>query len=282
MVKSKFSRLRSVLICCTVQKFNVSRCSKICPVGAECRARHPVRLGIAPPGDSPGIGAGLIVLAAVTSVLSLAKQLPLQNVLAAAVITAFLGGIAFSLTAQPAIAMPFGPIVFQPGAGSKIFSAVPWPLPLLCVIAIFNARGVSRYILRPWRKTKRYGWWVIGLSAVLVTAFDLALEPFAVHAAHIWLWQPTKIPATWQGASPLDPVGWFVMTLLILAIITPWLIRKQPGRSHAKGFHPVVIWLGSLLLFAVEAARNGMWGPIWIDAGLAAVTLLFVVRGVKW
>ena len=237
------------------------------------------------PADSPWIGAGLIVLAAVTSMLSMAKKLPLQNILLAAAITALIGGIAFSLTAQPAIAMPFGPLVFGPGAGGKIFNVVPWPLPVMCIVVIFTSRGVARHILRPWRKLrKHYGWWVILLTALLVTAFDLALQPFAVRNADFWLWQPTKMPALWDGASPLDPVGWFFVTVLILAIITPSLIRKQPGKRHHEPmeYHPVAVWLGALLLFAVGAVRAGAMAALWFDAGLAAVTLTFVVRGAKW
>ncbi len=235
------------------------------------------------PGGSPGIGAGLLVLATITSLASLTKQLPLQNVLLAAAITALIGGIAFSLTAAPTIAMPFGPLVFASGAGDKILNLLPWPLPLMCIVIIFSARGVARHILRPWRKTKSYGWWVIGLTAVLVTGFDLAFEPFAVRTQHLWLWQPTKIPAMWQGASPMDPIGWLVMTLLTLAIITPWLIRKQPGSGHQQpDYHPVAVWLGALVLFAVGAVRVGALVPLGIDAVLAAVTLIFVIRGIKW
>lgn len=101
--------------------------------------------------------------------------------------------------------------------------------------------------------------------------------------AHFWLWQPTKMPAMWQGASPLDPIGWFFMTLLILALVTPSLIRKQPGSSHQPmDYHPVAVWLGALLLFAAGAARTGAKEPVWPDAVLAAVTLTFVVRGAKW
>lgn len=121
------------------------------------------------PENSPRIWTGLVVLAAVTSIASMAKQLPLQNVLLAAAIMALVGGIAYGLTAQPAIGMPFGPLVFEAGAGPKIFNAVPWPLPLVCIVMIFSARGVARHILRPWRKNKIYGWWVIGLTALLVT-----------------------------------------------------------------------------------------------------------------
>jgi hypothetical protein len=234
------------------------------------------------PGHLQGVGAGLIALAAAASVAQLHLQLPVQNLLRAALITALIGGIAFGLSGLPAIAMPFGPIVFQPAAGGKILDILPWTIPLLCIMVIFSARGVGRLIMRPWRKTKKYGWWLIGLTAALVAAFDFALEPFAVHTAKLWLWQPTKIPLTWQGASPFCPIAWFFMTVLILALITPSFIRKQPGGHSPPDYHPLVVWLGALVLFGVSSAKIGDWLPVEIDATVAAVTLIFAVRGGKW
>ena len=117
----------------------------------------------------------------------------LQNALPAALITALVGGIAHGLSANSNLSLPFGPIVFKPDAGAKIFGFVPWTIPLLWVIAIFNARGVARLILRPWRKVKNYGFRLVGLTTLLVVAFDIALEPFAWHVKHFWFWQRTKL-----------------------------------------------------------------------------------------
>jgi len=94
---------------------------------------------------------------------------------------------------------------------------------------------VGRLILRPWRKVKNYGFWLIGLTALLAVAFDLALEPFAWHVKHFWLWQPTRLSVTWQGTTLLNFIGWAFVSLLILAFATPSLIRKQPGGSGRAG-----------------------------------------------
>jgi uncharacterized membrane protein len=215
-------------------------------------------------------------------VAALHRQLPWQNVLPAALIAAAIGGIAHALSANPSLALPFGPLVFCPPAGGKIFDAVPWTVPLLWVIAIFNARGVARLILRPWRKVKNYGYWLIGLTAALAVAFDFALEPFGCGTKRFWLWQPTKISLTWQGATPLNFLGWAFVALLIMAFATPSLIRKQPGNPSAPDLHPLLLWLGALLLFATAAVRAGLWWPAGADAILAVVTAAFALRGAKW
>ena len=70
-----------------------------------------------------------------------------------------------------------------------------------------------------------------------------------MRANHFWLWQPTKIPLTWYGASPLNFIAWGFVTLLILGFATPTLIKKQPGSRSAVDLNPFGIWLGAIMLF---------------------------------
>ncbi|HEV2695667.1 MAG TPA: carotenoid biosynthesis protein, partial [Verrucomicrobiae bacterium] len=221
-----------------------------------------------------------IGLAAVTSIIALNRQLPLQNVLSAAAITATIGGLVHGFSARTAI--PLGPIVFNSQAGPQLFNAIPWTIPLLWIVAIFSARGVGRLILRPWRKVKIYGYWLIAVTSVLVLAFDIALEPYAWHVKHLWLWQPTKLLLNWHGASLLNFIGWGFTALLILMFITPSLIRKQPGGSGTMDFHPLIVWLGALLLFAVGSAGTHLWWAVGVDAAIATITTALVIRGAKW
>jgi uncharacterized membrane protein len=226
------------------------------------------------------LDAATIALAAIAALVTLNRQLPLQNIFTAALITAAIGAAVHGFSAKTS--MPLGPIVFNSQAGEKIFDAVPWTIPLLWIAVIFNSRGVGRLILRPWRKTKRYGYWLIGLTALLVVAFDLALEPWAWHVKHLWLWQPTKITLNWHGASPLNFLGWGCTALLILMFITPSLIKKQPGSHSVPDFRPLCVWLGALLIFAVGCASAGLWWPVGADAVIAAAAGIFAMRGAKW
>lgn len=224
--------------------------------------------------------SAFIVLAAITSVMALNRQLPCQNILTAAAITAAIGGLAHGFTARSSI--PFGPVVFSSEAGAELFGTLPWLIPVIWIVAVFTARGVARLMLRPWRKTRTYGWWLIALTALLVVALDLALEPFAWHVKHFWLWQPTKLTWNWHGTSLLNFFGWGCVTLLILAFITPSLIRKQPGSSGGPDYHPLFVWLGLLTMFAVGCAGEGLWWAVGTDAVIAVITTIFAVRGARW
>jgi uncharacterized membrane protein len=231
------------------------------------------------PGTIGKLDALLLLLAAASSIAALARTLPLQNVLFAAFVTALIGGAAHGLSARTGL--PFGPLFFNPTSGPQLFNTVPPAVLLLWIIAIFNSRGVARLLLRPWRKVKKYGFLLMLLTAALALAFDIALEPFA-NTKHLWLWEPTKIPVTWFGASPLSFLGWAFVSLLILAIIMPYLIRKQPGRSSAPDFAPLALWLGAIILFTVNAAQAGLWLAVIVNIVIAGAAAIFAWRGARW
>jgi uncharacterized membrane protein len=240
-------------------------------------AAHGLSLNL--PGRPGWPEALLLLLAAAGTITALARQLPLQNVLLAAFVIALMGGAAHALGVKMGI--PFGPFLFGADAGPQFFKTLPWAMPLIWVVAVLNSRGVVRLILRPWRKIRNYGFWLIGLTALLTMLFDLALDPFAARVKHYWLWLPTKFPATWQGAPLVNFLGWAVVTLLILAFVTPALINKNPVR-RGPDFHPLAVWLGAILLFGVAAGLHGMWPAVALDGTLAVLAAAFAIRGGRW
>ena len=127
-----------------------------------------------------------------------------------------------------------------------------------------------------------YGFWLIGVTAVLTVLFDFAFEPFASRVKHYWFWEPTKFPLSWQGAPLVNFLGWLVVTLLILAFVTPMLINKQPHKKRPPDFHPLAVWLGGILLFGAAAALNRLWPAAAADAAIGIVTALFAIRGARW
>jgi uncharacterized membrane protein len=230
--------------------------------------------------DSGWPEAVFILLATLSTLAALTRRLPLQNVLLVAFIIALIGGVAHALGAMSGI--PFGPFLFGSEMGWKIFNTLPWAMPLIWIVAVLNSRGVARLILRPWRKMRAYGFWLIGLTATLTMLFDCALEPFAAHAKHYWVWPSAGLSLMPQGAPLSNSVGWFLVTVLILAFATPVLINKQLSKRRMPDFHPLAVWLGGILLFAVAAALNGLWAATAADAAIGIVTAVFAVRGGRW
>jgi uncharacterized membrane protein len=221
----------------------------------------------------------LPVLAAATSFLALGRRLPLQNVLMAA---AVIGGLSGGIVAVGVLSgVPFGPIVFSDAFAERLFAVVPWPIPLLWVALIINGRGVARLIMRPWRKTNFYGYWVIVLACLLVVLFDLGLEPFAVHVQGWWIWLASKSALSWHTAPWVNSLGWFITGMVILALSIPWLINKQPIKQPMD-YHPLVVWLLLNLWVATGNALHGYWLAAALAVAGNAVASVYAVRGARW
>ena len=198
----------------------------------------------------------------------------------ASVIIAVIGGGVQTLGALTGI--PFGPFVYNPdNIGQELFHPLPWAAPMIWVVVILNSRGVARLMLRPWRKIRAYGFWVIGLTTLLAALFDLGLEPFATRVKGFWFWSPTKLPFGWYGAPLVNFIGWALTTLLILAFATPSLIDKKKVK-HPPDYQPLMIWLLLSFLFATGAFMHQLWPAAGlIVAGSMAVTV-FALRGARW
>jgi uncharacterized membrane protein len=231
------------------------------------------------PGKPGWLEALLLVLAAASTITALVRQLPLQNVVLAACVIALMGGAVHALGVTAGI--PFGPFLFGADAGPQLFKTLPWALPLIWVAVVLNSRGVARLILRPWRKVRSYGFWIIGLTTLLTVWFDLAFDPFAARVHHYWFWLPTKFPLTWQGAPLVNFFSWAAVTLLMLAFVTPALINKNPVRRR-RDFHPLAVWLGAMVLFGLASAQHGMWPAVVLDSVMAVLAAAFAIRGGRW
>jgi uncharacterized membrane protein len=222
----------------------------------------------------------LLLLATVSTLTALVRQLPAQNVLLVAAMIAGIGSAAQVATVKAGI--PFGPILFGPAAGWKLFGTLPWIMPLLWVVMVLNSRGVARLVLRPWRKTRAYGFWLMGFTALFTMLLDCALEPFATHLKHYWIWTANGFSLTPQGGPVSNPVGWFIVTLLMLAFATPALINKQLSKRSSPDLHPLAVWLGAVLLFGSAAAGHGFWVVAGVDTAIGLVTAGFAIRGARW
>ena len=231
------------------------------------------------PGQAGWLEAFLLIATAATTLAKLSQQLPAQNVFLAAGIIAAIAGTVQAIGALSGI--PFGPYFYTASAGPKIFNVLPWSIPVVWIIVLFNARGVARLILRPWRKGRLYGFRLIAVTTALTLVFAFGLEPFATQIKHYWLWQPTKLGWLWQGAPPINFLGWLVTALLVLSFVTPTLINK----SHKKfppDYHPLLVWLLLGLLFVTGDLKHQLWISA---AGLvitSAITAFLAVRGARW
>jgi uncharacterized membrane protein len=221
----------------------------------------------------------LLVSTAAITLTSLCLRLPGQNVVLAAIV---IGGFAATVaTADALTAIPFGPVVYnQQNIGRFLFSQLPWTVPLIWVIAILNSRGVARLILRGQRRKPNYGFWVIGLTILLVVLLELSFEPYATQVKEYWSWKPTKIRSDWYGTPWVNFLGWAVTSLVILLFVTPALINKSPVPSP-PAYHSLVIWELFGLLFLTAEIVHHLWAVTALSASLMLIVGALSLYGAK-
>ncbi len=234
------------------------------------------------PSDASGPVATFTLLVAVGATVAAATRgLPAQNVWLAVFVVVLIGTCVLVLDAVCGI--PFGQMCYLDSAGLLVFGLVPWPMPLVWIIVVLNARGVAKLIMRPWRKARNYGFWVMGIAAGLAALFDLGLEIFGSRVNKFWVWQTRPGLPTWYGAPLVSLFGWAMVTLLILGFITPVLVNKRLGGQRSRtGMQPLIIWLVLNGLFAAAACAHGVWLGAAVIAGGALVTTILAVRGATW
>ncbi|MEK7787507.1 MAG: hypothetical protein AAB658_19055 [Chloroflexota bacterium] len=78
--------------------------------------------------------------------------------------------------------------------------------------------------------------------------------------------------------------AWLVTALFILVFATPALIdkRRQRSANRPPDYHPLVVWLLAVALFALGAATRQLWPAViyCVTAGLAVA--IFAIRGARW
>jgi uncharacterized membrane protein len=199
----------------------------------------------------------LLILATATVVASLTRQLPAQNVVLASVIIACAGG-----------ALLFGEKLEQ-----QLDCPLSWTVPMLWVVFLLTSRGTAGFMLRRWRQTPNYGFWRLGITALLVLLLDLGLEPFA-NVQQYWRWQSAGTPTNWYGTPWSHFVALALMVLVILPLVTPVLIKKQPG-PELPDVHPVWVWLLVDAFFATAAIVHRLWlAALVAGAGAALVAAM--------
>jgi uncharacterized membrane protein len=219
----------------------------------------------------------LVVLATATMLASLTTHLPGQNVVLASVGIAVMTGAVTTLGAHTGI--PFGSFSYTAAAGPQILPGLPWAVPVIWTAALLVSRGVARLVLRPWRDNPNYGYWLLGLTALLVVLLDLGLDPFATEVKHLWKWSPLRVRLEWYTAPFVNFFGWGVMALLIMAFITPALINKQPRRQPLPDYYPLAVWLLLNTLFATGAAINRLWPALGLIGVVSLLVAALAVRG---
>lgn len=221
----------------------------------------------------------LPILAATAALAQLSRRLPAQNIVCIAGIILLFSGAMVACSAVSGV--PFGEMDFTEKAQPKIFKNLPVWLPLWWVAILVTCRETARLVLQPYHKNRYYGFWMIGLAAVLAVIIDLGWEPFSVHVKNYWTRPSDEDTATWYSAPYGNFVGWIVTTVITLGFCSPWFMSKKPVRQPVH-FHEAIVWGLIGAQFMVGNALESLWLAVVVCLVLSVLVLLLAWRGVTW
>jgi uncharacterized membrane protein len=158
--------------------------------------------------------------------------------------------------------IPFGNYDYTSTLGWRVLG-VPVVIPLAWAMMGWPSLLAARLVFKS-------GWCVAIYGALILTAWDLMLDPQMVDAGH-WIWRATPGPRL-NGIPVVNSLGWFVLATLMIAMLD----RLVP-RSPAEHRWVVTVWLmlawtwfsetfGHLVFFG--SPRVGVIGGVALGAVL--------------
>lgn len=211
----------------------------------------------------------LIVIAAVVSLAICLRRLPAQNVFALTLIILLVSAGLEYMSVRTGF--PFGQKLYHHAFAGNVFRHLPWPVPLIWLIILLNGRAVADLVLRSYRETKNYGYWLFALSSVLSAFLLFNFDWHMMVIRHDWV--PYMERASMARHNNLR----FLTIPVLLLLVTIWLINKKPERPRLD-LYPALLWMLLHLYFAVAALihRHFFMGGMII--GVSALTAFLAVR----
>jgi len=229
-------------------------------------------------------GQSTVVLGAVAAVAFLASAVGRTRTLQALAICFVL-----SLGAEmigTVTGAPFGPYVYTDRLGFLVAGLVPFNIPTSWFYMLVAVFGICGRLL-PGTDDAASRWWWAFVAALVLTAWDLVMDPAMFRTEH-WLWQLPDLSAapTWQqwlgsgayfGIPPVNFLGWVLTGTLVaramLVVIPPsdWASRVAP-----QAF-PLTLYAANGVLPITICLRWGM-----VPAGLVGLVAMGIPLALAW
>ena len=230
-------------------------------------------------------GQTTVVLGALAGLLHMAARVGTRRAtltFAVAFVLAFTAEFAGTSTGYP-----FGPYSYTQQLGYLIGGRVPFNIPTSWFYMLYASLAIVGRLL-PARDDSRTRWIWAAAAAVVLTAWDVSMDPAMVATAH-WLWHledPAGKPAWiaflttdfFYGMPITNWLGWlltgFVVARAMLALVPPSTITRQVSPTSLP------LWLyavNGVLPIAICVGR-GLWGAVVAGTIAMAIPLALAIR----
>lgn len=153
-----------------------------------------------------------LIVITVTTMASMARTQPWQNVIVSMVWMLLLSAAFFLLFPNVVPALPRS------------------AAPLLWSNAVLNSRGIGKLMLRRWRSNEFYGYWLIGIAGILSTVVLLPWKPNAAALgtgfAVAGVLQILSIPWLIEKKPGLPAPNWWPLTVWIFLVTASFVYAR--------------------------------------------------------
>jgi len=180
-------------------------------------------------------------------------------------VPAFVAVYVLSLSSElsgTAFGFPFGPYFYTTALGPKWFDLVPLVIPLSWFVM-----AVPSFLLA--KLLDRDGGWVsrIVFGTLILTAWDLALDPAMSYATVYWRWE---VAGAYYGMPWVNLAGWLFTGVFLMGALALLGAEEWTERLPARWIS--VFYLGNLLLpLGMSLAAGLGWAVLVTLAGYAGI-----------
>ena len=233
-------------------------------------------------------GQTTVVLGALAGILHAAVRLGWRTALAI-----FAAAFGISLGAEllgTTTGFPFGPYSYTTQLGYLIGGRVPFNIPTSWFFMLYASLAICGRLL-PARDDARTRWRWAAAAALILTAWDVSMDPAMVSTTH-WLWHLPDLSGAsvarrvalsdlFYGMPLTNWLGWlltgFVVARVLLTIVPPtqWAARVSPSRL------PLALYAVNGVFPILVCAGRGLWWAVIFGGAAMALPLALALRGTR-
>jgi uncharacterized membrane protein len=169
----------------------------------------------------------------------------------------FLTGLAFE-SFGVATGLIYGPYHYTDLLGIKFLNLVPYLIPIAWFMMIYPSFVIAEHLTNRLKSTRPRLLLVSGIGGLIMTAWDLAMDPLMVRGGN-WVWDT---PGAYFGVPVQNFWGWWLTTFVAL-LIYQLLAGRQTTPTHSEIPDSWAVWLYGItgLSTVIVDAILGLPGP---------------------
>lgn len=168
---------------------------------------------------------------------------------------------------------PFGEYAYTPMLGYRVIGLVPYVIPISWFYMLYGSLALTAHVA-PLRDDGRARWLWAASAALMLTAWDVAMDPAMVQTGH-WVWRE---PGAFYGMPFSNWIGWlltgFVIARVMLWIAPPSAVAAGTQREWLPG---ALYAINGVMPVAI-CVRDGLWWAAALGTLAMAIPLGLALR----